>query len=96
MNLKAEVAIVGGGIAGLAAARVLARAGRSSVVCEARGRLGGRIYTLRPAGLTAPVELGAEFVHGRPQGLVESLRAAGIQEASNSEERDDFEDMAAT
>ena len=43
------------------------RAGLRVAVLEARDRLGGRIYTL--PGLTPEhaIELGAEFVHGKPQ-----------------------------
>lgn len=41
-----DVAIVGGGLAGLAAARMLLRGGLSVRVIEARDRLGGRAHTL--------------------------------------------------
>jgi monoamine oxidase len=67
----ADVAIVGGGAAGLAAARDLAAGGLEVVVIEARERLGGRIETLRRPDAAVPVELGAEFVHGTPK---ETLR----------------------
>ena len=40
-----DVAIVGAGAAGIAAARRIAEARRSSVVLEAMGRVGGRAYT---------------------------------------------------
>lgn len=62
--LNADVLIIGGGAAGLAAARVLRDAGRDVLVLEARDRLGGRILTVEGPDLPAPVELGAEFVHG--------------------------------
>jgi monoamine oxidase len=57
-----EVLVLGAGIAGLAAARMLAELGVGCTVLEARDRIGGRIHSLQtPHGV---VELGAEFVHG--------------------------------
>lgn len=56
--------VVGGGIAGLAAACNLARAGFSVSVLEARDRVGGRIFTQSVCGSNAAIELGAEFIHG--------------------------------
>lgn len=64
---RPDTIILGAGAAGLAAAAVLSEAGRSVVVLEARDRIGGRILTLRDARSPLPVELGAEFVHGRPE-----------------------------
>ena len=70
--------IIGAGAAGLAAAAELKRAGRSVVVLEARSRTGGRCWTRRLPGLAVPVELGAEFIHGRPQATLDLLAAAGV------------------
>jgi monoamine oxidase len=43
--------------------------GFDPVVLEARDRIGGRILTIRDARWNSPVELGAEFVHGRHPAL---------------------------
>ena len=63
-----DAIIIGGGIAGLTAARRLTEAGLRVTLLEARDRLGGRIYTQNTAKF--PVELGAEFVHGRPKEIL--------------------------
>jgi monoamine oxidase len=72
----ADVVVVGGGIAGLAAARRLAGGRRRVVLIESRDRLGGRIFTERPAGWPAPVELGAQFIHGGNEDLWRLVKAA--------------------
>ena len=73
-----DVVIVGAGVAGLAAAGALRRAGRRVTVLEARRRLGGRIHTLHPAALQVPIELGAEFVHGPQEELFALAAGAGL------------------
>lgn len=50
MNLDTDVAIIGGGIAGLTAAWQLSAAGQHVTLFEARSRLGGRVVTT-PAAL---------------------------------------------
>jgi monoamine oxidase len=56
-----RVAVVGAGVAGLAAADALAAAGADVVVLEARDRVGGRVWS-RELGNGAVVEMGAEFI----------------------------------
>src|SRR2546423_7912572 len=73
-----DVAIVGAGVAGLAAMRVLIDAGLRVCVLEARDRIGGRIYTLHDDRVPHAIELGAEFVHGSPDGLVELANEARL------------------
>lgn len=77
--MQTDVIVVGAGVAGLAAARKLAEAGRSVLVIEARRRVGGRICSLRVPTLARPVELGAEFIHGGDASLGAALRRSGIR-----------------
>lgn len=61
MPTEADVVIVGAGLAGLSAARLLKERNRSAVVLEARGRVGGRIH----AEMLAPgiqADLGASVL----------------------------------
>src|SRR5690606_28628752 len=62
-NVNTDVLVIGAGVAGLAAAGELVRAGLRVRVLEARDRIGGRVDTLRDPSLPVPIELGAEFVH---------------------------------
>jgi monoamine oxidase len=73
-----DVLVVGAGAAGLAAAAELTRAGRSVLIVEARDRIGGRCYTRALPGVAVPVELGAEFIHGRPQATYSLMQKAGV------------------
>lgn len=69
-----NVIVIGAGAAGLVAAAELAEAGLSVIVLEARDRLGGRMYTLTDVDQQFPIELGAEFIHGRPPEILDVLR----------------------
>jgi len=77
--MKPDVLIVGAGAAGLAAAAELTRAGAAVQVLEARDRIGGRIHTLRDERWGYPLELGAEFVHGKPPEIWDLARASGLE-----------------
>ncbi|XP_047166183.1 polyamine oxidase 2-like isoform X1 [Vigna umbellata] len=57
-----SVIIVGGGMAGIAAARALHDASFQVVLLESRERIGGRIHTDYTFGF--PVDLGASWLHG--------------------------------
>ena len=58
---EVDVAIVGAGAAGLAAAKELRKAKRGFVVLEARARIGGRAYTDDTLG--EPFDAGAQYIH---------------------------------
>ena len=59
-----QVAVVGGGVAGLAAASSLSEAGFGVVLLEAADYFGGRVKQAQPFKGFAPVDLGGEFIHG--------------------------------
>ena len=71
--------VIGAGAAGLAAARKLHDAGAEFVVLEARDRIGGRMWTMRPPRVTVPIELGAEFLHGETPELDRVARENGLR-----------------
>ena len=56
-----DIVVIGAGAAGLAAAATLRELGRTCVVLEARGRVGGRVHTETRLGL--PFEAGAQYIH---------------------------------
>jgi monoamine oxidase len=62
-----RVAVVGGGLAGLVAARTLVEHGVEVVVIEARNRIGGRCWTDKG------VDLGAHWIHGTEGNPVTNL-----------------------
>ena len=71
-----DVVVIGGGLAGLAAAERLAREGAAVTLLEARDRLGGRVYT-QSGGTGSRVDLGAEWIGGKGE-LHDLLADAGV------------------
>lgn len=69
-----EVIVIGAGVAGLTAAAELAPHVDSVTLLEASNRIGGRVYTIHPQEANGPVELGAEFVHGKPEPFTSFLK----------------------
>jgi len=61
-----EALVLGAGAAGLRAGAELLRKRVRVLVVEARDRIGGRVHSIEDRELGRVVELGAEFVHGRP------------------------------
>jgi monoamine oxidase len=71
-----DAVIIGAGAAGLIAALELSLAGKNIAILEARDRAGGRIYTIDDQGFDGPIEMGAEFVHGKLEITLELLKKA--------------------
>lgn len=77
-NDDADVLILGAGAAGLAAAQVLVDAQLNVLMLEARDRVGGRIWTVHDERSPLPLELGAEFVHGKAPATMKVIEAARL------------------
>ncbi len=73
-ELHADVVVIGGGLAGLTAARNLVQAGVDVLVLEARDRVGGRTYT-RPASDGTLLDLGGQWI-GPTQHRIAALATA--------------------
>ena len=85
-----RIAVIGAGMAGLAAARALAQAGAEVTLYEARDRIGGRVWTDRSwPGL--PVDMGASWIHGLQGNPITAL----AQEAGAALHPTDYERAAA-
>jgi monoamine oxidase len=74
-----DAIVVGAGVAGLAAAAALRRAGASCEVLEAAARIGGRAFTDHPAALAgAAFDHGASWLHAAERNpLADLARAHG-------------------
>jgi len=75
---EVDIAVIGAGAAGIGAARRLAGdASVAVVVLEARGRVGGRVHTIEPAGF--PLDRGAEWLHSADRNPLSTIaRALGF------------------
>jgi monoamine oxidase len=72
MKTQVDIAIVGAGAAGIAAARRLKDTQVTTVFLEARDRIGGRAHTIRSAdGL--PLDLGCEWLHSADRNVLAVL-----------------------
>lgn len=72
--------IIGAGLAGLAAALELHRAGWKTTVLEARDRVGGRVYTLREGFVEGQyAEGGGEFIESFHHRMLELVKQFGLE-----------------
>jgi monoamine oxidase len=76
-RLEADVIIVGGGLAGLTAARELKQAGWTVRLLEARERVGGRLKGYSLGGGKA-VDLGGEYFGDKSTAIAQTARSVGV------------------
>ena len=75
-----SVIVAGAGLAGLAAARDLEARGAAVTVVEARGRVGGRVWTLRDQFASRQhAEAGADLIEGEQSHVLELAKALGLE-----------------
>jgi monoamine oxidase len=74
---KRRVAVVGGGISGLTAAKRLIDQGCEVDIYDAARRMGGKVQTVRTEGLLA--DAGAEFIDSRHTQLLDLCKELGVK-----------------
>jgi monoamine oxidase len=75
-----SVIVAGAGLAGLSAARELEGRGAAVTVVEARGRVGGRIWTLRdPFAARQHAEAGADLIEDSQEHVLSLAKALGLE-----------------
>jgi len=80
--VNVDVAVIGGGVAGILVARAEVLAGRSVLVLESSDRVGGALASADIAGL--PVDTGAESFASRGTAVSTLIRLLGLEQVSPS------------
>ena len=72
--------VLGGGLAGIAAALQLAESGWNVTLVEARASLGGRVFSFRDPGSSREVDNGQHVIVGACSNLIAFLERLGVME----------------
>ncbi|CAF0806352.1 unnamed protein product, partial [Adineta ricciae] len=95
-NYLTQVLIIGAGLSGLEAARLLEQKGVKYMILEARNRSGGRVWSYRSQS-GHMLDIGATWIHGIhgsiPGGLLTNPLWDLVQEAKLSTRPTEFEDI---
>ena len=78
-RVSVDVVVVGAGLAGLSAARVLRAAGRSVVVLEARDRVGGRVHGQTLSDGDTVVEVGGQWIGPGQHRMIRLTEELGLE-----------------
>jgi len=74
-----DTIIVGAGISGVTAGKLLAGRGQRVLILEARDRVGGRTFTDPDTAIGKPIDVGASWIHGVDDNpLVPLIEAFGV------------------
>ncbi|WP_344055652.1 NAD(P)/FAD-dependent oxidoreductase [Microbacterium lacus] len=77
--LDADVIVVGGGFAGVVAAREVAAGGHDVLLLEARDRLGGRVWTREYSDADFDIEIGGTWVLPGHEAILAEMQRYGVQ-----------------
>lgn len=80
---KPTVIILGAGLSGLSAGKLLTEKGIEFKILEARNRVGGRVFSHKFEGDDLVIELGAEWIGGSHERIIEMCKELNLEMTDN-------------